>query len=104
MSCGCARWLRAASVVLDNGSQPKGLPNSPRLPPLTAHRSPPTAHRPGAPALWPAPPPRLQHLVGVLNEYKAAHPAAPVPLARKMDGALLAIGTLSDVLKARIGS
>lgn len=43
-----------------------------------------------------------QHLVGVLNEYKAAHPAAPVPLARKMDGALLAIGTLSDVLKVRL--
>lgn len=39
--------------------------------------------------------------MGVLNEYKAAHPAAPVPLARKMDGALLAIGTLSDVLKVR---
>jgi len=50
----------------------------------------------------PAPrPPNKQHLVGVLNEYKAAHPAAPVPLARKMDGALLAIGTLSDVLKVR---
>ena len=37
--------------------------------------------------------------MGVLNEYKAAHPAAPQALARKMDGALLAIGTLSDVLK-----
>ena len=41
--------------------------------------------------------------MGVLNEYKAAHPAAPVPLARKMDGALLAIGTLSDVLKVGRG-
>jgi hypothetical protein len=37
--------------------------------------------------------------VGVLNEYKAAHPAAPLALARRMDGALLAIGTLADVLK-----
>lgn len=41
--------------------------------------------------------------MGVLNEYKAAHPAAPVPLARKMDGALLAIGTLADVLKVGWG-
>lgn len=41
----------------------------------------------------------MAHLVGVLNEYQAAHPGAPVALARKMDGALLAIGTLSDVLK-----
>lgn len=48
------------------------------------------------PVPLPAP---LQHLVGVLNEYKAAHPAAPQALARRMDGALLAIGTLSDVLK-----
>jgi hypothetical protein len=40
--------------------------------------------------------------VGVLNEYKAAHPAAPQALAHKMDGALLAIGTLSDVLKVRL--
>ncbi|PSC72993.1 importin beta-like SAD2 [Micractinium conductrix] len=43
----------------------------------------------------------MAHLVGVLNEYKAAHPAAPPALARKLDGALLAIGTLSDVLKEK---
>lgn len=43
----------------------------------------------------------MAHLVGVLNEYKSAHPAAPAPLARKMDGALLAIGTLADVLKEK---
>lgn len=49
------------------------------------------------PAYTRAPP--QQHLVGVLNEYKAAHPGAPAPLARRMDGALLALGTLADVLK-----
>ncbi len=40
-----------------------------------------------------------QHLVGVLAEYKAAGASAQPALARKMDGALLAIGTLADVLK-----
>ena len=57
----------------------------------------------------PAPPhPTLQHLLGVLGEYKAAAAVAaaggavvPVGLARKLDGALLAIGTLHDVLKVR---
>jgi hypothetical protein len=43
--------------------------------------------------------PLSQHLVDVCNTYKGAHPVAPTELARRMDGALLAIGTLADVLK-----
>ncbi|KAL4855989.1 Importin beta-like SAD2 [Chlorella vulgaris] len=41
----------------------------------------------------------MAHLVDVCNTYKGAHPVAPTELARRMDGALLAIGTLADVLK-----
>ncbi len=46
-------------------------------------------------------------LVHVLNEYMAVHkaggPAAvPPELARRMDGALLAVGTLHDVLKRKV--
>lgn len=53
---------------------------------------------------FPSPPPTAlsplsQHLVDVCNTYKGAHPVAPTELARRMDGALLAIGTLADVLK-----
>lgn len=44
----------------------------------------------------------MNHLVGVLGEYKSApHPGPSPDLARKMDGALLAIGTLADVLKEK---
>lgn len=42
-------------------------------------------------------------LAGVTAEFKAASAAGAVPvaLARRMDGALLAIGTLHDVLKRK---
>ena len=41
----------------------------------------------------------MAHIVAVLGEYAAAHPAAPPALARSMDGAMLAIGTLAEILK-----
>ncbi|KAK9839718.1 hypothetical protein WJX81_008385 [Elliptochloris bilobata] len=39
--------------------------------------------------------------VGVMNEFQAAGANAPVEQVRRMDGALLAMGALSDVLKSK---
>ncbi|CAD7704977.1 unnamed protein product [Ostreobium quekettii] len=45
----------------------------------------------------------LQHIVGIMQQHQAALQPGNVPadIARKMDGALLAIGTLTDVLKKK---
>jgi hypothetical protein len=45
-------------------------------------------------------------VVSILQQYTAAaaNGARPEPaLARRMDGALLAIGVMSDILKAKVG-
>lgn len=46
----------------------------------------------------------MGHIVSVLNEHNGAVAAGNVPmdLARRMDGAILAIGTLQDVLKKKV--
>eukprot|EP00887_Chlorella_sp_A99_P003658 scaffold7.g3658.t1 len=43
----------------------------------------------------------MRHLAGVLAEYAAERQGADAALARRMDGALLAVGTLNDVLKQK---
>uniref|UniRef100_A0A1D2AD30 Importin N-terminal domain-containing protein n=1 Tax=Auxenochlorella protothecoides TaxID=3075 RepID=A0A1D2AD30_AUXPR len=43
----------------------------------------------------------VQHMVGILGEFRAAGPGADLALARRADGACLAIGTLSEVLKQK---
>lgn len=52
----------------------------------------------------------MQRLVEVMNAHDAAVKAAaaggqpvPVELARQMDGAMLAIGSLSGTLKSKVG-
>lgn len=49
-------------------------------------------------------PPLMARLVEVMNAHDAAVKAGNVPmeLARQMDGAMLAIGSLSGTLKARV--
>jgi hypothetical protein len=45
-------------------------------------------------------------VVGILQQYTAAAANGAQPeaaLARRMDGALLAIGVMSDILKAKVG-
>lgn len=43
----------------------------------------------------------MAHVVQILNAYIAAGPEPPQKQARAMDGALLSIGTLYDVLKKK---